>query len=98
MNHNPSPEVREEIRNRIKVAVWAYAYEMLDTPLVSDAMFDGLALTIRPRMDTSYGCRDNSVIDEWFRKEFHPSTGNWIHKHPNLEGIVRYYKAWTDKS
>ena len=37
-----------ETRIRIKVAVAAYAYEVMDDPIMSDAEFDRLARAIRP--------------------------------------------------
>ena len=83
-------EVEVERRNRIQLSVAAYAYEFLDEPLVSDAAFDQAALQIRPEMDTG-----NPVLDEFFRKEFSPSTGMWIRKHPDLPGIAHIHRKLT---
>lgn len=81
-----SPEEIER-RNRIRIAVWAYAYEIANDTLVDDAAFDALALQIRPQMSTG---RDRE--DAFFRTEFDPSTGMWIRSHPNLAGIRGIYR------
>ena len=83
-------EVEVERRNRIQLSIAAYAYEFLDEPLVSDAVFDQAALQIRPEMDT-----DNPVMDAFFRKEFSASTGMWIRKHPDLPGIAHIHRKLT---
>ena len=36
-NHN---SLQQEIRRRTQVAVWAYAYEIKDDPMVPDAIYD----------------------------------------------------------
>ncbi len=87
-------EVEIEIRRRIRVAVWAYAYEIdaanMDkpdderTPVASDADYDRECLLVRPEMDTG-----NVVLDKFFREEFDPSTGLWVHKHPDKPGLER---------
>ena len=83
-------EVEVERRNRIQLSIAAYAYEFLDEPLVSDAVFDQAALQIRPEMDTG-----NPVMDAFFRKEFSASTGMWIRKHPDLPGIAHIHRKLT---
>lgn len=81
--------VSEEIRRRIRVAVWAYAYEALHESLVPDHVFDAECRKVDLSVSTSYEGRDNSAIDAWFRKEFDPSTGCWIWKqHPGLLRII----------
>lgn len=85
----------EETRNRIRVSVAAYAYEILDEPIMSDGEFDALCLKIDPYEPTG-----NALMDEFFMMDFDPSTGSWIHRHPDLEGIEaihdRYYKRDDD--
>lgn len=84
----------EQKRWRIQVAVWACAYEIADASLVDDFKFDQTCLKI----DTSIST-DNPELDEWFRNNFDPSTGQWIHDHPHLEriaeivgGLIEYYE------
>ena len=81
--------VNPEIRNRIRIAVAAYAYEVLDSPIMSDHEFDRLALQIDPQKDTG-----EPELDAFFFCDFNPSTGVWIHQHPDLAGIARLYKTF----
>ena len=83
-------EGEKEIANRIKVALYAYAYEIMNKPLTTDAEYDTLARSIRPLMVTG-----RPVEDYFFGEEFSPSTGQWIHKHPDLEGIARLYDKFA---
>jgi len=84
-------EFCSETRNRIKLSVAAYAYEIKDNPIMSDTDFDELAL----RIDTSVKTK-NRKIDNFFKKHFQTDTGMWIHKHPELSKLEylyeRYYK------
>jgi hypothetical protein len=75
------PSERER-RTRIRLCVAAYAYEVLGAPVMSDAAFDALALTSDPSITTGR-------FDEWWRAEFQPHTGQWIHTHPDLSGVAR---------
>lgn len=75
-----------ERRNRIRLSIWAYAYEILDDPIVSDAAFDELALKIDPNVPTG-----NKKLDAFFKKEFSPATGMWVRKHPDQRGLFRAY-------
>lgn len=75
-----------EIRNRIRVAVAAYAYEIESNPIMSDGQFDKLALRIRPRMKTG-----RRRLDWFFKNKFQAHTGQWIYDHPELEGIKYLY-------
>lgn len=76
----------KETRNRIRVAIAAYAYEVMADPIMSDAAYDTLARQIDPRKPTC-----NLRLDRFFRAHFSPHTGSWIHHHPDLSGIHRLY-------
>lgn len=80
---------REEIerRNRIRLSVWAYAYEFMDDTMVPDAVYDALSLEIDPSVTTG-----NRRLDRFFATEFSPSTGMWVRKHPDLRGLHRTYE------
>lgn len=80
-----SPEEVER-RNRIRLATWAYAYELLDDPVASDAEFDALCLAIRPEVPTGH-----KALDHFFATEFSPATGMWVRKHPDQRGLHRTY-------
>lgn len=77
-----------ENRKRIKLCVYAFAYEFENTSLVPDAQFDEMARSVDLSIVTKH--------QEWWRKEFNPSTGQWIHTHPNLQGIRSLYATHYD--
>lgn len=77
-----------ETRKRILVAVAAYAYEMRNVSIMSDAEFDSLARSIDLKIATG-----RIEMDIWFMCNFNPSTGMWIWNHPDLKGIERIYNA-----
>lgn len=75
-----------ETRNRIRLAVAAYAYEVENDPILSDAEFDRLSALINPLVSTG-----NPRLDWFFLTEFSPATGLWVHRHPEIEGLRRIY-------
>lgn len=81
--------IEKEVRRRIQIAVFAYAYEIADNPLISDREFDRLATEINREQGTCH-----PMLDEFFIVEFSPMTGMWIHNHPDLEGIKRTYERY----
>lgn len=85
----PVPSFNKEIRNRIRLSVYAYAYEFEDDSLISDTEFDSLCIQINPSESTG-----NRKMDNFFKKHFDPSTGMWIRKHPDLNGIKRVYEKY----
>ena len=85
--------INQEIRNRIKLSVAAYAYEMEDDSIMSDADFDSLCREINANESTG-----NEKMDNFFKTEFNPSTGQWIHKHPELNKISEIYKKYYKKT
>lgn len=72
-----------ERRRRIRVSAWAYAYEMMDHSLVSDALFDSEAALIDPSMSTGH-----KVIDAFFREHFVAYSGQWVRKHPEQRKLL----------
>lgn len=85
-------EIEEQIRLRIRLSVYAYAYEIANETLISDHEFDALCLKVDPSIKTG-----NKKMDKFFEKEFDPSTGQWIHKHPELGKIVHLYRTHYTK-
>jgi hypothetical protein len=79
--------VEVERHRRIKLSVAAYAYEFYSDSIMSDGDYDKLALQIDKSVST-----DNEIMDAFFKKEFEPDTGQWIHKHPDLVNLERIYK------
>jgi len=78
--------VEIERHNRIMVAIWAYAYEFENDSMVSDEIFDATCRAIDTSVSTGH-----KILDEWFKNEFMPDTGMWIHKHPELDKVKNYY-------
>lgn len=77
------PETQDERRRRIRVSVFAYAYEVLGRPLVPDNVFDELARSVRPFLFTHH-----PVMDAFFRTEFRPYTGAWVWRHPEKSRLA----------
>jgi hypothetical protein len=87
--------VEIERRNRILLSLYAYSYEYQNDSLVSDGEFDALCGKIDTSIDTG-----NELLDTFFRAEFSPDTGMWIHKHPERDKLENMYQAlksgkWT---
>lgn len=81
-----------ERRRRIKVSLWAYAYEIENHSIVDDMRFDLECYQLNLSLDTG-----NPQLDFWFRANFEPCTGMWIHKHPKLDGIKNIYWRYHAK-
>ena len=75
-------DVEQQTRLRIKLTIAAYAYEIMNHSIMSDADFDKKCLEVDLSIDTG-----NKELDDFFKKEFDPSTGQWIHKHPEKRKI-----------
>ncbi len=82
-------QIEIERHRRIKMAIAAYAYEFLDSPIISDGEFDAECRKINPSISTG-----KPDLDLFFRTEFHPDTGSWIHRHPELEKVALTYERW----
>ena len=67
---------------RIRLSVAAWTYEKYDHSIMSDADYDRMSLEVDPKITTG-----NRKLDKFFREQFDPSTGSWIHRHPELEKI-----------
>ena len=77
----------QEIKNRIRLSVYAYAYEFMNDSLVDDAEFDRLSQEIDLNIITG-----NEEMDSFFAKEFVADSGMWIRKHPNLKRVKELYE------
>lgn len=71
-----------ETKKRIMVLMHAYHYEILGESVISDHDYDRLAYSIDLSISTS-----RPDLDAWFRANYVPDTGLWIHKYPDLKGI-----------
>ena len=75
-----------EKRNRIRLSLAAYAYEILDHSIMSDFEYDQLSKLINPMVMT-----DNIVLDVFFMGKFSADTGMWIHEHPELPKLAALF-------
>lgn len=73
-----------ENRRRIRLAMAAYAYEILNDSIMLDHEFDDECRRVDLTIDTAY-----PHWDDWWRENFDPSTGLWIHQHPDHAGLHR---------
>lgn len=85
--------VEIETNRRIKLSMWAYTYEFENRSIVSDAVFDVECMMVDLSINTN-----RPDLDVWFRENFNPSTGMWIHKHPELEKIAKLVAKHVAKS
>ena len=85
--------INEEIKNRIRISVAAYAYEYKDDPVMSDAEFDSLSQKINPNEKTG-----NRKLDNFFKKHFQPDTGMWVRHHPEKNKLDYIYRNYYDKN
>ena len=81
--------INQEIKNRIRLSVAAYAYEFLGDSIMSDHEYDQLSLQINPQEETG-----NKKMDEFFKKHFQPDTGMWIRIHPEIDKLNDLYKKY----
>ena len=72
--------IEVERRRRIVLSLAAAAYEFDGRSLMSDADFDALAAQSDKMILTGR-------FDDFWQREFDPSTGQWIHDHPDLAGV-----------
>lgn len=82
-------QVEREVRRRIVLSVAAYSYEYENDSIMSDAEFDKMCIEVDPSMKTG-----NLKMDRFFKNNFDPNTGQWIHKHPEIKKIKRIYNDY----
>lgn len=81
--------VEREVKRRINVAVWAYAYEIENASIVDDHKFDAECRKINSSISTN-----RPHLDEFFRTTFQSDTGMWIHHHPELAKVAEIYRRY----
>lgn len=81
-------QMAAEKRLRIRLALAAYDYEMMHGALgiMTDLEFDYKCKQVN--LDCPTG---NSKMDDWFRNNFDPSTGQWVWNHPDTIGLARIW-------
>lgn len=78
-------------RDRIKVAVAAWAYENSHSPIMSDKAYDELAQLVAAEINIATG---DHRMDRFFQRHFQADTGLWIHKHPNKQALENIYARY----
>ncbi len=87
------PSRREiEIRRRIRLSVAALVYERLNDSVMSDAEFDRESLLVDLSIDTG-----NKRLDRFFRSNFTPYTGLWVHRHPEKIKLMTLWNTYYNK-
>ena len=89
INEYVPTEVEKQRRIRILLSLYAYAYEFKARSIVSDADYDRLALLVDTSISTG-----NKKLDNFFKKEYNPYTGQWIHKHPEKDKLEALYTQY----
>ena len=85
--------INQEIRNRIKLSVAAYAYEFVGDSIMSDHEYDELSRKINPNEETG-----NDMMDKFFQTQFQPDTGMWVRLHPEVKKLEYLYKKYYKTS
>lgn len=83
--------VERQIKLRIKLSLAAYTYEILDVLIIEDAEFDTMCKQVDLKIDTG-----NKKLDKFFKTHFDPSTGQWIHKHPEKDKLAALYRKYYE--
>lgn len=81
--------VEVETQRRVHLTVAAYAYEIESVSLIDDRTFDAECLLVDLAVDTA-----RPDLDRWWRENFDPSTGMWIHQHPELEKVAALFNKF----
>lgn len=74
-------------RRRIRIALFAFAYELIGEALIKDEEYDRLAREVDYTSPT-----DNPTLDKFYLNEYTPDSGMWVRKHPELDKLECLYK------
>lgn len=67
---------------RIRVSIYALAYEYYNVSLVSDEKYDFLASTVNLTNTTK-----RPDLDEWFINNYSPDTSIWVWNRPEINQL-----------
>lgn len=81
--HCPDP-MRFQKAVRAFIALAAYQYEIYGKSIFTDQEYDEIARLVDVKIDT-----DRPELDEFFRRNYTPISGMWVHNHPELEKLKR---------
>ena len=88
---NISERVRKD---RIKVAIAAWAYETGHKPIMSDRDYDALADKVHQQRHIATG---DHRLDRFFSRQFNPDTGMWVLRHPDPSALENIYARYYQK-
>ena len=81
----------EERLRRQRLLAAAYVYEITyDSPIMSDLEFDQQCLAVDLSLEV------DPATDVWWRENFEPSTGMWIHRYKDTEELDRLVKKFRE--
>lgn len=66
----------------------AYAYELLNESIMTDAEYDKLSSQVDTSKQTG-----NDLLDTFFVEHFTKDSGMWILKHPELDKVKMLYES-----
>ena len=78
-------------RDRIRIAVAAWAYENKHRETMTDAEYDAMSERVHSQRNVATG---NHRLDRFFQREFDPDTGLWVHRHPDQAGLENIYARY----
>jgi len=81
-------------RDRIRVAVAAWAYETGHRPIMTDRQYDQLSQRVHETRNVATG---NHRLDRFFSRNFQADTGLWVHSHPDKAGLENIYARYYQK-
>lgn len=85
MSWGSPAELETKLRMQLSAAAYAYEFEPDEPPLCSDGEFDEACKMVNLTIETS-----RPDLDAYFKEHFDPSTGVWIHNHPELDKVREY--------
>lgn len=83
----------QERKRRVFLTLCAWAYEVKCPPesLTDDHNFDLECSLVDLTIETG-----RPDLDSWWRANFDPCTGSWIHAHPELDKCAALYQRLCD--
>ena len=77
----------EETNLRIRILMSAWQYENGYEPNLNDSEFDAMCARVDVKKKTS-----RPDLDIWFKENFNPDTGMWIHSFPEKDRLKKIHE------
>ena len=75
-----------EGRRRKSVSLWAFAYAVMNDPIVPDNVYDAVIKQVDLKAYT-----DDLSLDLWFEENYSTQHSRWIWTHPDFEELAEMY-------